>query len=126
MRKEIKKNKKVRMLGKVIVVIIAASASLWLLIQLFSWADRHDQNELMKQKECWKAIYTIIEKSPRKRPRGLRKRFRSGGGWAEDLTIAALSSSSRTGRITMKAEAKANNRILIITTGSKILKTEVP
>ena len=67
MRKEIKKNKKVRMLGKVIVVIIAASASLWLLIQLFSWADRHDQNELMKQKACWKAIYTILEKSPKEK-----------------------------------------------------------
>ena len=67
MKKKNNENKKARMIGKVISVLLAASAGIWLIIQLFSWADRHDQNELMKQKECWKAIYAIIEKSPKEK-----------------------------------------------------------
>ena len=67
MKKKNNENKKIRMIGKVISVLLAASAGIWLIIQLFSWADRHDQNELMKQKECWKAIYAIIEKSPKEK-----------------------------------------------------------
>lgn len=67
MKKKNNENRKVRMIGKAISVFLAASAGIWLIIQLFSWADRHDQNELMKQKECWKAIYAIIEKSPKQK-----------------------------------------------------------
>ena len=37
------------------------------MIQLFSWANRHDQNEIMKQKECWNEIYGIIEKSSKEK-----------------------------------------------------------
>ena len=73
MKKKNKKNKKVRIIGKVISGILFASASIWLLIQLVSWGNRHDQNEYMKQKECWKTIYTIIEKSPKEKAEWIKQ-----------------------------------------------------
>lgn len=73
MKKKNIKKVKVRKIGKVISVLLAVSAIIWFLIQIFSWAHRQDQHERMKQKECWKTIYTIIEKSPKEKAEWIKQ-----------------------------------------------------
>jgi hypothetical protein len=77
MKKKNIKNEKVRKMGKVISVLLALSAIIWLLIQSFSWAHRYDKKALMKQKECWKTIYTIIEKSPKEKAEWIKQTISS-------------------------------------------------
>lgn len=48
-------------------ITLAASAAIGLIMLIFSWAERRDQNAVMKQKQCWKEIYYVIEKSPREK-----------------------------------------------------------
>ena len=61
----IQKNRAIFRLFTALVILVVASTGIWLLIQLFSWADRHDRREHLRQKECWKEIYFVIEKSPK-------------------------------------------------------------
>lgn len=56
-----------RRLVKVLAIsffIVAASGGIML---LFSWGKKHDREVLQRQKECWKAVYVIIEKSPKEK-----------------------------------------------------------
>jgi hypothetical protein len=83
-KKKNRVNKKIRKLGKVLIALFTGSAGLLLVIQLLSWASRHDQNEYMKQKACWKEIYTIIEKSPKEKAEWIKqtisnRRYLGGG-----------------------------------------------
>jgi hypothetical protein len=73
MTKNTLKRKSIRTLGKVLGITLIASVAIWLVILLFSWAGRQDRNAVLKQKQCWKEIYVIIEKSPKEKADWLRQ-----------------------------------------------------
>lgn len=67
MAKNIMKGKAIRTMGKVLGITLAASLAIGLFILLYFWAERQDRNTIMKQKQCWKEIYAVIEKSPKEK-----------------------------------------------------------
>ncbi len=73
MKRGILKNRKIYRLAKTLAISAVAAAGIGLFIYLLSWADRGDKQEFLRQKECWKEIYAIIEKSPKEKAEWIKE-----------------------------------------------------
>ena len=122
MKKVILRNKAVRKMVKAVAIAGTASIGIIVINQLFSWADRQDQREHLKQKECWKEIYSIIEKSPKEKVDWIKQTIEDRISFLGGVNYCNALELIKNGQDHDKSETKSNKSNSRPFNRSKILK----